>query len=337
MGELAELGVVSKYVDDRDRDRRKGAALGAGSVGVGAGLIGGGIPGMKADRLSVDFTRKGVSPTDRVRNFVRARRAGAFGYRVNAHQTMRDFELSDQGIKRRIPYTGKPRETYSVEVRRAAERGKRAPEDTIIRHLKAGRKASYGLLAGGTALTAYGLHGRGKQRSGTVDKADSDRRDASLLVGGGTAAAGSYGGARLMERQGRKWASAAERNFDAAQRMVPELGGRRTSPGYVTIKTTKGGKSIPLKFFGRTKVPNVRAEKRIRDLDADAIRSGGYGRSHALEAGRLHGTALNQSYFGHVYGSMGQVLRRTAVPAGLAAAAVGGARLHRSEFERKKR
>jgi len=315
---LAELGEISKSSRDDNRHRRQDVALGVGSVGVGTGLIGGGVPGVKATRLSADFMHSDRPVRTRAANVLRARRAGLFGYRTNAHSTLKDFELSDEGISRRHPGHGN-----ANFLRRSVEQGKVAPEEKIIAHMKTGRKASYGLLAGGAGLTAYSIASRKREEAKRqrVRKADNRRRDETLVAGGGTVAGGSYGLARLTEHQGRKWVGRSAQNFGEAQRLVPELGGYKE----------RGGKN---KFLGRTKVRAVRAEKKVADIGDKALRGHSSQTIHA--AGKLHGAALNQSYFGHVYGSMGAGMRKIAMPIGLGAAAVGGAGIARRKREERR-
>lgn len=326
-GKKVTKSLVEIRKDQEDRQKKAGAAAtGVGAVGVGAGLAGGGIPGLKATRISSDFMGKQpMKVRTRVANFVRARRAGAFGYRTNAHQTLRNFNLSDEGIKYHNPQPGKVGDLI-----RAAEHGKAAPEDKIISHLKVGRKVSHGLLAGGTALTAAGVAQRQhEKKKAALAKADEDRRNTALMAGGGAGAAGSYGAARVLESQGRKWTRQASENFTEAQKIVPELGPH-------TVKT---GRS---KLLGRSKVPSVRSGARLKPTKA---KKGNFYRkpkeakaaniteemiAHhpkaAIErAGKLHGAATNQSYFGHVYGTMGSAMRKIAVPVSAGAAATGGA------------
>lgn len=301
----ADLVVIAKSDAHRRRDAASGAATGAGVAGVGAGLAGGGIPGTKADRITVDIAR---APWARKPEMAwRARRAGAFGYRTNAHSTFLNFSLSPQAAAARHPGSSK-RARFS----RAMIAGKRAPEERIITHLKLGRKASHGLLAGGAALTAAGL--AAKRRNVDVDKADSDRRNAELVAGGGAAAAGGYGAARLLENQGRSWSTRSAADIAAAHRIAPRTGS-------ATIRVTRSAPKVPdvapevSNYEIKTKARKVLARKSGKQVEA---------------VGRLRGDAANARYFAHVYGMMGNLGRKVIVPAGLATAALGAARSARN-------
>jgi hypothetical protein len=282
-------------------DRRKAAATGVGAVGVAAGLAGGGVPGTKATRIAVDYMSGPVK--HRPGNLVRARRAGAFGQRVTGHTIHRDVNLTPEGIERRIPGSGK-----AAEFRRASEAGKVAPEDTIIRHLKVGRKVSHGLLGGGAGLVAYGALGR-KRRE--VAKAD-DRRDTQLVAGGTAGAAGSYAAGRVLRSEGRKWAKQAEGSFNEAARLVPAL-------GEPTVKRSSSG------------VDSVRGAK-AKQVTDEMLR--GKSKQQVRRAGMLHGAGVNQSYFANTYGSMGKLMRRGVAPVSAGVAVGAGLRMHRRNRDR---
>jgi len=87
--------------------------------------------------------------------------------------------------------------------------------------------------------------------------------------------------------------------------------------------------------LSRTKVPAVRPDVKAKHV-TDAMLSGHSNK--AIEtAGRLHGKATNQSYFGHVYGTMGTGMRRIALPVGAATAVAGGVGLRRNQQSRVKK
>jgi len=275
-------------------DRQKAAATGAGAVGVGAGLLGGGIPGTRATRLTADVLsaphhRKPVE-------LVRARQAGAFGLRHTGHKILHDVVLEPK-------HAAQTGNSSSSRFLRGLYGGKAESERKIIGHLRRGKIASNVVLASGVGALAYGMSGRKKP----VEKAqrDPERLDTALVGAGGTLAAGSYGGGRLLRSQAHKWSAQSRAALNEAGRIVPEAGahtvGRRY--GVPVVKPTMSNVEITPKVLRGT------SKKQIEHL------------------GHLRGTAGQSKYFANVYGAFGMGLRRGVAPVGLATAAVGGKRI----------
>ena len=308
-------------------EKRKSTATGVGAVGIGAGLLGGGIPGVKADsKAGSDLfphlpKHKKPTPKDllhpgpvipRVKAAGRMGRGGIFGYRSDAHQSFLDRQLVDEAKNATAGQT-----TRGNHFLRGQGTGKVAPEQKIIRHMKTGRKASYGLLAGGAGLTAYGQH----RKKAPVEKADrdSDRRNGALVAGGGTVAGSGYGAARLLEHQGRRWAKQSARDIEASQKIAPELGG--------WTEGSRKNKRVP---NVKPDVSNRQAESRRRNIFHNRTRG------QAEEAGRLRGNAAQGRYFSGVYGANATRIRRLAIPAGLAVSAAGAGGMAASKVKEKR-
>jgi hypothetical protein len=291
LADLAEsLYPVSKASRDDSR-RRKNIAVGAGGGSIALGLAGGGIPGMHADRIAVDMERaKGVK--QKVRTGGRVFRAGIFGGRHNAHDTAMKFtdEMN--------PNSHAGRGKYKL-FRRAGVQGVRGAEKQVLGHLRIGQHGSNALLIGGAGAVAYGATRRNKK----VEKAD--RRDVREAVGGlgaGTAV-GSLGIGTVLNRQGKKWLSEAERDYAEAQHLTPRMGGSKTT--HTKLGSPK----------------TVRAEMKLKDVTPRMLR--GVSRADAARAGALRGRAGQAAYFGRQYKLNANALRRYVAPAGVAAAAWG--------------
>jgi hypothetical protein len=280
-------------------EKRKNAAVGAGAVGVGAGFLGGGVPGTKATRLTADVMRAPLhkKPVE----LARARVAGAMGLRHTGHKILVDAVLKPK--REAIKGTD-----ATSNYLRGLHTGKIESEQKIIRHLNVGRVGSNALLAGGAGTLAYGLHR--KKKKAEVAKRDTDRRDAALVGGGGSLAAGSTAVGLGLKHQGRKWSSHSSASLTEAGKIVPEAGAhkvRRTWHGVPSVSPTMPGKNIN-----------------------EGVLHGKTG-AQAERLGHLRGQAGQAKYFANVYGQFGGALRRGVAPAGLAAAAVGGASLHKKK------
>lgn len=285
--------VYGRVVAKREGRERSGTAIGAGSVLGTVGLVGGGIPKVKANRLLVDVKNAPARRT-KVANAARAYRGGEFGYRHNAHQTFKEHKLTGDA-------PGKA--TRAEHYAHGDTLGRRAAEDTIIRHLKVGRTASNVALAGGAALVGGGLIGHRKQ----VAKRENRRNDA--LVSGGLTTAGLGGGGSLvLDSQGRKWSARSATHLDAAQKHNPKLGG-------YDVERKKG------------RVPDIKPHLRSGDITANHHKIfAGRSKEHAQTAGQLRGVARQARYFGGVYGDMARAARKVGAAGALVGAAGLGAK-----------
>lgn len=287
---------------DPKQDRRKaqgGAIAGAGGTAAGIGLIGGGIPGFKSNSSTIGNIKQG-GWAKRTGAAASSLRGGIFGYRTDAHKGFLRRQQNDEK-----EHAGKTTSRVNM-YHRGVGSGKIGPEQEIIRHMKAGRKASTVALVGGGAAAAYGVH-RSKE---PVKKAQhrSDSYNAGLAAGGATAAGASYGGAKLFEHQAKKWAGRSAQHLDEAKKIVPNLGGH---------KVTTSARYAP-----NPRVPNAIPEKGHKLVANDKKILAGKSKAQAEAAGRLRGAADQGAYFSGVYGKTAKLARK--VPrVGLTVAGVG--------------
>jgi hypothetical protein len=298
MATLAELGTISKDQASDDRRRRNaGTAMASGGgVLAATGLAGGGIPGTRPDPDSIKAW-KGSKGASRM-NVMRAAPGGIFGYREQAHKQYNAKNAADQAHYARKTPTSKLKvgDVYA----RGKETGKIPVEEKIIRHLKVGRKASYGALAAGSALAATGAHlARRDQRVKKYDREKTDRAG-SVMLGGGLAAAGvSQGAASVLGGQTKKWTAAEGRSYRDASAIIPNLRGKRNSD--VLGDASRGIKADPKLLKGKS-------------------------RRQVFDAAKHRGAAQQAKYFSRVYGNHAKAFRVARYPS-LALAGAGGALL----------
>lgn len=292
----------------KDRTASGAAIAGAGGTTAGIGLVGGGIPGYKSDSSELKNIKRG-SFAHRAGSALSSGRGGIFGYRTDAHQGFLNEQRDSTNY-----FKDKPANRVE-SFQRGQGAGKMKPEEQIIRHMKLGRRLSTAALVGGTAATAYGVH-RVKhsqvKKSGGATNTKLKQDSATLLGIGGTTAGASYGGARLMEHQGRSWSAKAGKSIDEAARIVPNMGGHKvhTDPRLVIN-------------------PNVpRTSPRIDDkkiVNNHKRVLAGKSKAQAEAAGHIRGRSQQERYFSNVYAKTGKTLRRIHKPAlGLAAVGAGG-------------
>ena len=277
-----------------------GLITGAGGATAAGGLVGGGIPGFKANADTIKDIKQG-SWKKRTGAMLSSGRGGVFGYRTNAHQgavqRMKDStnHFKDKPASRAEMY------------QRGQEAGKIPAEEQIIGHMKLGRKASTAAMIGGAAATAYGVH---RKNEGVQKALDSrtDATNAALLGGGATAAGASYGGARMLEHQGRKWGARSGQSISEAHKIIPNLGGPGVNPlgnppnhRVPDIGPAKGSPS---------------SSKLKRDKGTIL---GGKSKLQAEAAGLHRGDAAQARYFAGVYGKTAKTIRHLHTPAMVAA------------------
>ena len=284
----------SQPVAKAEKRDYSGAAVGSGAVVGTVGLAGGGIPGVKSNRIMVDVKgAKGVRA--KAANLAGAYRGGEFGYRHNAHHTFKTFGMGEDA----------PKKATRVEhFTQGIKAGKGTAEDKIIRHLKVGRLASNAALVGGTALVGAGIH----QRKKLVAKRRDDFKADAVAAGGATTALTAGGVSRVLDSQGRKWSRESAASHDAASKLVPKLGG-------YDVKAT------------RTRVPDVVPHRsRNKNINQHKVVLAGRSNKVAEAAGALKGAAGQQRYFAATYGTMGGYARKIAAGGALVGAAGLGAK-----------
>ena len=319
----------------RHRKLTGGAVAGAGTTAAGVGLLGGGIPGIKSNHTTIENIGRYNSKTG-VKNS-RVKRAGAslstmrggiFGYRTDAHRAFRDRAVNNEKY-----FANKPANRGDRYLR-GLDAGKVPAEEKIIRHMKFGRKASGVALVGGTAAVAGGLHLAKGPKKQEVHKAEkkhyrSDTANAALITGGAGAAGVSYGGARVLESQGRKWSDQAEHSHKEAQKIIPKLGPPQTNRFVEKIPNLRvrdvgpaAGNPTPKKISNDYRNPQKRQVL------------AGKSKAQAEMAGRFHGDASQARYFAGVYGKTANLARKVPKPA-LGVAGVGALGLVGSRGARK--
>lgn len=276
-----------------------GSALTAGgSVATGAGLLGGGIPGIKSNSEVIDRIRDPKKPwAQRVGATLASARGGIFGYRTDAHQKAKNRFEADHNL-----YKDKPATRFQM-YQRGRTAGKISPETQVIRHLKTGRKISNAVLGAGLATTAYGVKTLKDADENKIKKSqsDTDRFHAALLGGGATLGGGSAVANKVLLGQEKRWKTRQAQSMSGAARAVPNL--KDVSSDDINAD--------PNKYFA------------------------GKSKQKAYEAGVKRGHATQQKYFANVYGKTAKVARKLRGPS-LAAATVGGTGLVLSRKQNKR-
>lgn len=308
----AYFGDTSVKARQKRKDDRKAVATGVGATAAGAGLVGGGIPGMRP-RSQAYYSNKGGPLKDKPKQLAAAGKGGIFGYRQHAHENE---------IKRIQEHT--PGWHDNAEMRHfmnARGAGEIASEKKIVRHMKMGRKLSHGALVGGAGLMVYGSQRKPKlvPREDRITKrlqvtSNDPHRDATALAAGGAVGTvGSLGAAHGLKRQGLKWNERTKAALREAEKNVPGTGEFKSRKvagraGVPDTKPTHSGEGIgwgPERFFsGRTE-------------------------SEVKAAGKARGAASKNRYFARVYGTNAHVLRRYVAPTAAVASAAGGVSLYR--------
>jgi hypothetical protein len=281
----------------KDRTASGSAIAGAGGVTAAAGLAGGGVPGVRSNRIMADV-QQASGRRKKAGEATRAYRGGEFGYRTNAHQTFKTFGL---GGKRE----GESRVSHFKHGMKA---GKLVSEDKIIPHLKVARRASNAALVGGAGAVAYGVHRAKSQRVAKADDRKLKQYSGATLGAGATVAGLSAGGARVAEHQGRKWSQQAVDDLEGARKIVPKMGGHVVNPFPKKVKNKR--------------VPDIGPAKGNSLIQNDERIMAGKSRAQAHAAGKLRGSAAQSRYFAGTYGSAAGIARKVRNPA-LAVAGVG--------------
>jgi len=310
--------------EKKDHTGSGSAIAGVGATTAGAGLLGGGIPGVKSNSSTIANIKQG-STAQRAGAAASSLRGGVFGYRTDAHKGFLQRQVNDDKYFRGAD----PNPNRLDSFRRGVGSGKIQPEKDIIRHMKTGRRLSNAALVGGAGVAAYGVHrAKGsekvKKREGDYKGRDTAQGASGALLGaGGTVGAGGYGAARFMERQGRKWNASAAKDLDAAQKIIPNLKGHRTSDHRLQTPNSRVPATVPQVQTRRVTGGHTKEGKEIKP---DPRLLAGKSKAQADAAGRLRGSAGQGQYFGAVYGKTAMYARKAAKP-GMKVAGVGAAGL----------
>jgi len=302
------------------KDDRKAVATGVGAVAAGGGLVAGGIPGMQAHSGKFANKESGTKVKAKPGEYAAAGRGGIFGFRINAHENYlkrKTAELKDPGNQGMTSQYG--------HFMRGRTPGKIESEKKILAHMKTGRKASHVALAGGTAALIYGSQRKPKlvprEEVGKTFKVTSDnpRRDnTALAVGGAVGGAGAYGAARGLESQGRQWNKRAVRSLKEADKLVPGVGEHKIKASGHRVPRIEPTHSTEGISWGQDRFFHEKDHKVVE------------------RAGKLHGKATQEKYFGHVYGKTARGIRRGVLPVAAGASALGGYNLYRGKRPDKK-
>lgn len=299
------LSEVAKAVSE---DRKRGAAIGVGSTLAAGGLVGGGLPGLKANSLSLGSVRsRDLSRVKRARRGLQATRGGIFGYREDAHRRFMERNKesmasarNDMGDKLSARVNNQDAHLHGFSA------GKQVPERQIVRTMRRGRLVSNAALVGGLGLAAAGASNRIKRDKVAKAKDPQDRTGATAtLAAGGTAAVGAQAGGRALQRQGRKWAARNKAHLEAAERITPSVG------GFETRKTKYG---VP--DYKPYTHPSHTARPHAWDLNDNT-------RAQAGLSGHHRGKATQARYFARVYGKNGRAIRRYGTPGAVALTGAG--------------
>lgn len=316
-------------------DRRSGAAMTASGTALGStGLVAGGVPGVREPNGLEVFNVRGstkkqrqaiknkqsfphadprgnlspVNPANLRHNLKRVAplpRAGILGFRANVHQ---GFITENQNKTGGDAYV------------RGVRSGKLDAEHKIVRGMRIGRRASYGLTGAGAAL-AYAGHRKSKMQK---RQGDFERDSATALAGGATVAGIGHVVPAGLHRYERKYATSAKHHVLAAQRLHPAMGGLETLPAKA------GAFGNIVKPAKQTMYPAIKDSEHRKMKTSEKIR----GTSVKEQVGHHRGVAAQERHFAEVFNSTGKAIRRARNP-GLAAAAAGGAGLLGSSSNRK--
>lgn len=286
-----------------------GAATGAGATVAGVGLVGGGIPIARPDSGRLHQAKTANSKVGATRHIVSGGRGGIFGYREDAHRKYLNQMNTD--------LRGWRAENKGKAFERGAMQGRVQAEKKVIRTMHGARIGSNVALGAGTALAAGGLYAHKRKQAVAKARKSDEFGSNALLGGGGTLAAAGFGGGKVMDSQGNKWARRAKTHLNEAHALNPKMGGyeREKEP----VKSP----------FGRnraTNVPKIHPSRSTQDIAGnwgDVFH--GHSEANATKAGKLRGQATQERYFARVYGKQAQVARKAGkVGLGLAAAGVAG-------------
>jgi hypothetical protein len=307
----------------KKKDAHGAAIASGGAVVAGTGLAAGGIPGAKADSRPIFNLKPGhggrvkrkVTAVTQNTSAAKAAKGGILGFRTHVHEggTAGFMEQADKIASRPVA----PGKEASHAFSHGYTSGKIGPELKIIRQMKGGKKAAGAALLGGAGTTGYGL----KRAKDEVNKAErhADQYHGTLLGAGGAGLAVGAGGRKVLRGQEHKWRNRANTGIDEAQKLVPNLGGRKPDQNLKRYKKHLGRGGTPENF-----PKTMRPEREMTDILRDKKTFEGVSPETAKKAGALRGGAAQAEHFSHVYGSTAKVVGRLRGPSALVAGAGAG-------------
>jgi hypothetical protein len=291
------------------RDRNINYARGVGGAAATVGLLAGGIPGETGESTKWDPVHRrnpdGSNKRPKFKAVAQSLKGGIVGYRIDAHQRKLD-ELRGQASWA----DANPTEKVHEFNRGVYDYGGHVPEEKIIGHLKRARTGANIALVGGagTVAGAAYLKNNKVRKSLTPISKKKKKRYESQVAGGAALTATSLVGAKGLEIQGNKWAQTTADEFDAAKKIVPEMGGWHNAASDHNVRHV---------------APNF-SDKAIGGL-------GNIADNHSAEdlhqAGIHRGNARKARYFADTYGNNAKWVRRIGVPVGVAGMALGSSKV----------
>jgi hypothetical protein len=267
-------------INKKDHTASNAVYTGAGATTAGVGLAGGGIPGASGNLSGLARQKenkgKDLPRGQRVANAVsaptKAYKGGILGFRIGAHEGG-NYDFKQKATLGEWHPSDIPHKAF-VQGR---HRGKVAPEETIIRQMKGGKKVASAAVVAGGAAAAYGQRDKIKAKFGKADKWDKRSGTALGAGGAGLAVTGGVGG--LLGHQEKHWNREAAKSQGAAAKLVPGLA-------------------------GKTDMDIARNKQIFDGVDPKVARA----------AGHLRGAAAQQHHFGEAYHITGRSLASRPYP-----------------------
>lgn len=208
-------------ISKMNREAKNSAVTTAGLSTAGFGALAGGIPGVRGDvkdASRLKETNKGKSRVKRLANgavaSAKASKGGILGFRTHAHEGGTVDFKQKATLGEWHPSTN-PKIAYI----QGRHRGKVAPEETIIRNMRSGKKVAGVAVGAGLATAAYGQKDK-------FQKNKQDKRS-GVAIGAGSVGLGVSGGVgHLLGTQERRWYGAEAKSKEEAAKLVPGLKGK---------------------------------------------------------------------------------------------------------------
>lgn len=337
-GRGKNVSKAAKKTKDSGRATTGSAIAGAGAVTTGVSLVAGGVPGTTPNGNAI-FRLKHLDGRGMPRAVAEVRNKGSavgpavhggiLGFRASVHEHGNKYfkaqnELDEQARRGNEPHV----KTFY----RGHNAGKIAPEEHIIRGMKAGRKVAHGALGAGVAATAYGVHRA--RSSGKVQKRDTTKEyDGALLGAGASGAAIAHGGGKYLGAQQHKLANSASAKVDEAGKLIPALDGRQGKK-LTLAQMGRHQRKKPGAPYPKTMYPTVRDG----DIKRNPKLLSGVPAKTVEHVGHLRGAAAQERHFSEVFGSTAKVVRHLRTPSAIVGAVgAGGLMAHKRESTKVKK